>query len=211
MNELNVSTDWSDVLYPLCQKHNVINTNDASIFPPQEHIFRAFSFFNMNDLKVVIIGQDPYHTKTLADGLCFSVPNGSKMPPSLRNIFKELERSYNVKRTDTDLSDWAKQGVLLINTAFTVEENKPGSHAKHWKNFTRELLTHIGQNSEHVIYMLWGNHAQSYEDCINVSRNMILKHTHPSPLSRKPFVGNNHFVLCNEYLIHNSKECIKWI
>lgn len=221
MDAINILVDeWYHILHPLLQKYqkellfcfDMNNSNTTFVtFPPKEQIFRAFSFFKMSSLKVVIIGQDPYHTKSLADGLCFSVPNGNKIPPSLRNIFKELDRSYNIKRTSTDLSDWASQDVLLMNTAFTVEENKPGSHSKYWKSFTKDLLTYIGNNSEHVVYMLWGNHAQSYTECIDISKNLILKHTHPSPLSRKPFVGNNHFILCNEYLVENNKNPIKWV
>lgn len=181
------------------------------ILPPKEHVFAAFQSFDMKDLKVCILGQDPYINKGEAHGLAFSVPVGVKLPPSLRNVFKEMERSYGTWRTSSDLSDWSCQGVLLLNTALTVREGNSGSHAKIWKPFTEMLMRRIGSESQGVVFMLWGNHAQSYRDCIDESKNLVLTHTHPSPLSRRPFVGCEHFEKCNEYLSKQHKKTIQWV
>lgn len=184
------------------------------ILPPRRDIFKAFELFPLDELKVVIIGQDPYHRKGEAHGLCFSVPEGAKIPPSLRNVFKELAEAYGVVRKNPDLSDWARQGVLLLNTALTVREHSPGSHAGVWKDFTRAVVKAVGAGSGGgggVVFMLWGAHAQSFEDCIDSEKNLVLKHSHPSPLSRKPFVGCGHFVRCNEYLVGRGGVGIQWV
>lgn len=181
------------------------------VYPPREERFRAFEMSSVDDVKVCIIGQDPYHRKGEANGLCFSVSQGCKTPPSLRNIFKELERSYGVKRTITDLSDWGAQGVLLVNTALTVREGQPGSHAGLWKEFTKEAIKHLNQKRQGIVYMLWGAHAQSFKEFIDERNNLILTHSHPSPLSRKPFTGNQHFELCNAYLVERNMSPIKWL
>lgn len=192
------------------QKHEEVYVG-LEIFPPKQQVFSAFNHFNFSDLRVVIIGQDPYINKGEANGLCFSVTSGCKMPPSLRNVFKELERCYGILRKDTDLTDWARQGVLLLNTALTVREHKSASHAKLWRGFTTDLIKHIGQTSKDVVFMLWGLHAQSFSDLIDCERNLILKHSHPSPLARVPFTGNNHFELCNEYLDSKGFDKITWV
>jgi uracil-DNA glycosylase len=209
---------WKELLQDLWNKHgdNIQQKINNKIFcvevlPNKKDVFRAFNFFPMRNLRVVILGQDPYINKGEGNGLCFSVNNECKIPPSLKNIFKELHRCYRENRIETDLSDWANQGVLLLNTALTVLENTSGSHSKIWKSFTHDLLEHIGQYSENVVFILWGSHAQSYKNLINVDKNLILEHSHPSPLSRKSFVGNNHFILCNEYLKSNGYNEIKWI
>ncbi len=181
------------------------------VLPPPRQVFRAFEMFPLDELKVVIIGQDPYHRKGEANGMCFSVPEGKKIPPSLRNVFKELAwYGGGVVRTNPDLSDWARQGVLLLNTALTVREHSPGSHAGVWKDFTRAVVERVGSLGG-VVFMLWGAHAQSFEDCIDAERNLVLKHSHPSPLSRKPFVGCGHFERCNEYLLDKRGVCIRWV
>jgi uracil-DNA glycosylase len=219
----SITTDWKDILEYVFLKHSYIqqhlekfieaDIHAVNIFPSSKNIFSAFNYFNIKDTKVVIIGQDPYHGKGEADGLCFSVNVASgKMPPSLRNIFKELEAEYGVKRTRTDLSDWAAQGVLLINTAFTVIEDKPGSHTKLWKQFTTDLLHEISRHCTNIVVILWGAHAQSFECIFEKSVGVkILKHSHPSPLSRKPFLGNNHFRICNEYLESVKKVPVQWM
>lgn len=212
---------WKELVLPLWEKHRQtiepVLANEEEIFkdilevlPPKKDIFRAFSIFPLQDLKVCIIGQDPYHNRGEAHGLCFSVTQGCKMPPSLRNIFKELEDSYGTFRTNTDLSDWAKQGVLLLNTALTVRENGPASHAKLWKEFTRDVISYIGSHCKHVVYMLWGSHSQSFEELIDKKHNYVLRHSHPSPLARKPFVGCKHFLLCNAYLEKERGTKITW-
>lgn len=212
---------WKEILRELWKKYGKdIETEfenhkriyvGLEIFPRVEDIFRAFSFFPLSDLRVVIIGQDPYINSGEANGLCFSVNSGCKMPPSLRNVFKELDRCYGRLRKDTDLIDWARQGVLLLNTALTVREHKSASHSKMWRAFSNDLIEYIGRTCSGVVFMLWGLHAQSFSDKIDGSKNLILKHSHPSPLARVPFTGNNHFVLCNEYLSSKDYKVIKWV
>ena len=180
------------------------------VFPPENERFAAFTHFQRRDLRVVILGQDPYIHLGEAHGLAFSVPNGCKMPPSLRNIFKELERAYGVKRTATDLTDWARQGVLLLNTALTVREGCSGSHSKLWFPYMHHFMKRLGEESTGVVFMLWGNHAQSYRHLINEEANLVLTWTHPSPLSRKSFVGCDHFETANRYLQGRGKERITW-
>ncbi len=218
----DLTTDWKDILLKLVIPYEKIINESLNkeiedynemleILPPRERIFNAFNRFNMNDLKVVIIGQDVYPTKGDGMGLCFSVPRTNKCPPSLRNIFKELESEYSIKRTNFDLSDWADQGILMLNTALTVREGCAGSHIKIWKNFTRDIIEYISQNFDNIVYLLWGEHAISYSNLINDEKNCILTHSHPSPLARKPFVGCNHFKLCNIALQKFNKEEIQWV
>lgn len=220
--DVNIQTDWKEVIETCLQPYiqNILCvTKEVYVLPPRDNIFRAFSFFDIRDLKVVIIGQDPYHTvfmnEPLADGLCFSVnPQCKKVPPSLRTIFKELE--YETKmplRQNADLSDWAKQGVLLFNTALTVKTGKAGSHMKAWRPFTNDLIGYITQNTTNVVYILWGEHAKSFKGLINTNENLVLECRHPSGLaaSKGPFIGNNHFSLTNVYLRQCGKEEIKWL
>ena len=217
-----ISTGWKPILEDLVSKHPYISEylekeeefyRDAlEIFPPAPLVFDAFNHFDPQDTKVIIIGQDPYINKGEAHGLCFSVPQGCKVPPSLRNVFKELDAEYGVKRSSTDLSDWADQGVLLVNTAFTVLEGKSGSHAKLWKSFTTDLFTTIAKNVGDVVVIMWGAHAQSFEGVFaDTSKFLCLKHSHPSPLARKPFVGNGHFKACNEFLAGKGSLPIQWV
>lgn len=217
-----LSTNWKDVLRPIAHNHasridasiteDIERFSDTlSILPPKDLVLNAFNHFNVEDLKVVIIGQDVYPTEGDGMGLCFSAPEGTRCPPSLRNIFKELENEYGVRRHNTDLSDWAKQGVLMINTALTVRESCPGSHIKVWKDFTKDLISYIAKNRKHVVYLLWGEHAIGYSQYIDTEHNTILTHSHPSPLSRKPFTGCGHFRKCNEVLEHYGKASINWI
>ncbi len=219
-----LSTDWTQDkdLQDLIEKHqHDINTCLSTeietfkgilrIFPEPKHIFRCFDMFDKKELKVVIIGQDVYINEGEGMGLCFSVPSiHKKTPPSLRNIFKELEMEYNKKRVETDLTDWAKQGVLLLNRSLTVREGASMSHMKIWKDFTLDIIHYLNREFVNIVYILWGQPAQSLEPYIDSKQNLILKHSHPSPLSRKPFIGNNHFKLCNEYLENNSKQPIQW-
>lgn len=213
-----ITTDWKYLLTELAEKYgDIINTGltrdaDKCILPPCNLIFSAFDQFDTKDLKVVILSQDPYIHKREAMGLCFSVPpEMMKLPPSLRNIFKELEYEYGIRRTVGDLTDWAKQGVLLLNTALTTVEGCSGHHMHIWKTFTHDVLEHICNNCRGVVFMLWGAHAQSFEHMIDIEKNMVLKHSHPSPLSRRSFVGNGHFKLCNSYLERTAREPIKWV
>jgi uracil-DNA glycosylase len=188
-----------------------LNQKTGVVYPPKNKMWRAFEHTSPSSIKVVILGQDPYHNPGEANGMCFSVPSNFKVPPSLKNVFKELERVYSVQRTDPNLIDWAQQGVLMINAALTVEKNSPASHSKLWEQFTLKLIQHLNINTSGVVYMLWGNFARSYAQYINQEQNLVLQHTHPSPLSRAPFTGCNHFVLANEYLVKNAKSEIKWV
>lgn len=212
---------WSTILDPVWSKHSIQVQNALleekqefgdilSILPDEKDIFNAFTLCPYEKLNVIILGMDPYIHKNEAHGLAFSVEKG-KMPPSLRNIFKEIHRSFGVMRTNTNLTDWAQQGVLLLNTALTVREGCSGSHAKIWKSFTYDILKTLGTSCSHCVFMLWGKHAQEFEHLINTEKNLVLKHSHPSPLSRRTFVGNNHFVLCNEYLKSFGKNEINWL
>lgn len=216
-----VSTDWQSCLTLVAEKHQqqlkhietLYENGELSILPPRELIFNAFNQFNQNELKVVILGQDCYPTKGDAMGLAFSVPSNRKCAASLRNIFKELEHEYNIPRKDTDLSDWAQQGVLLLNTALTVQEGTAGSHLKLWKPYTWDIIKHIGSQHSNIVYILWGRHAHQYEELIDTSNNLILKGIHPSPLAARSgsFVGNNHFKLANDYLSQHDKTPITWV
>jgi uracil-DNA glycosylase len=217
-----VKTDWKDILLNIGKKYretiNMQFTKDNAVFqgellivPPQHLIFNAFDQFNIDQLKVCIIGMDPYIKRGEAMGLSFSVPEGIKCPPSLRNIFKELHAEFGIYRENTNLTDWAQQGILLLNTALTTIEGKTGHHIKIWKDFIQDVLVYITKNCGNIVYILWGNHAQQFEDLIDTTSNLVLKHSHPSPLSRKPFVGNNHFKMCNEYLKLCRKKEITWV
>lgn len=211
--------DWKSFLKS--QDLDTINNNIYSdlsnkpIYPPTDLIFNAFKLCTFNNTKVVILGQDPYHKKGQAMGLSFSVPKGITIPPSLKNIYKELKNEYNDKfdiPNHGDLTSWAEQGVLLLNTALTVIEGKPNSHSEYWKELTDNIIKHISDNKEHVVFILWGNNAKQKSSLIDKEKHLVLEHTHPSPLATRtyPFIGNNHFKLCNEYLKkHNLRE-IEW-
>jgi len=213
---------WKKILLELWKKYGTRIeteiTHDEEIYqehlitlPPRQYIFAAFQFFDIHQLRVVILGQDPYIKRGEAHGLAFSVTKGTKIPPSLKNIFKELKRSYNTERTSTDLSDWAEQGVLLLNTALTTREGQSNAHAKIWKEFTKELIQQINNSTHNIIFMLWGNHAQSYEEYIDTSKHYVLKHSHPSPLARVPFEGCGHFEKANEILKNINSNPIQWV
>ena len=184
------------------------------VYPPKRDILRALKLTDYNDVKVVILGQDPYHGPGQAQGYSFSVPSNFPLPPSLQNMYKELENEYQtpVHRTG-DLTDWAKQGVLLMNTILTVEEHKPLSHQdKGWQNFTNEALRWINEKDGPVVFLLWGSKAIQAKKLLTNPKHLILTSPHPSPLSAyRGFFGNNHFKLANEYLIKNNETPIQWI
>ena len=192
----------------------VDNAYDTTqVFPPKELIFNAFNLVNPEDVKVVIIGQDPYHGEGEANGLSFSVNNGVKMPPSLRNIFKEVAADTDLMLyPDTDLRRWAKQGVFLLNSTLTVEANKAGSHQGHgWEQFTDAVINRISCDTNHVVFLLWGKFAWQKEQLIDDSRHKVLKAVHPSPLSAyRGFFGCHHFTLVNTYLKKHGKAPIDW-
>jgi len=216
-------TNWRDLLLEENDELTNISVNhdkqketyepDLAILPPDESIFHAFDFFNVEQTKVLILGQDPYIHRGEAQGLCFSVPNGiKKIPPSLINIFKELETEFSKKRKDTDLSDWASQGVLLLNSALTVLEGKSNFNASIWEKFTDHIIQEVSKRTKNVVFILWGNFAIQKERLIDSKKHLILKSPHPSPLSAsRGFFGNNHFNLTNDYLKKNGKEEIHWM
>ena len=183
------------------------------IFPPREKIFEAFKLTPFEQTKVVIIGQDPYHGEGEAHGLAFSVNNGIKIPPSLKNIYKEINAEYGYEIPNTGyLIKWAKQGVLMLNTVLTVEKDKPASHkAKGWEVFTDRVIEELNNSEQPLVFMLWGNYAKSKAQLINNPKHLILESAHPSPFSaRNGFFGNNHFKLVNDFLEKNGIEQIDW-
>ena len=182
------------------------------VFPPYENIFDALRFTDYDEVKVVILGQDPYHGLGEAHGLSFSVHQDVAMPPSLQNIFKELESDLGIKRTNSDLTDWAKQGVLLLNSIMTVLKDKPLSHQnKGWEIFTDNIIKYLNDREEPVIFLLWGSFARSKKNLIKNKRNYIIESVHPSPLSAyRGFFGSKPFSKINDILEKNNKEIINW-
>lgn len=182
------------------------------IFPPRNMVFNCLNICKLDEIKVVILGQDPYHQKGQAMGLSFSVPENIKLPPSLKNIYKELENDCNIIHNNGDLTEWAKQGVLLLNTALTVRESCPNSHQKYWKPFTDNLITYISENREGVIFLLWGGNAKDKRKLIDINKHYVLEANHPSPLSanRGGWFGCKHFSKTNEILKKNNKKEIRW-
>lgn len=182
-----------------------------TIFPPYNNIFDALRFTDYDDVLVVILGQDPYHGLGEAHGLSFSVHNNVKMPPSLLNIFKELYSDIGVKRTNTDLTDWAKQGVLLLNSIMTVEQDKPLSHKdKGWEIFTDTIIKKLNDREEPIVFVLWGSFARSKKEFITNKNHYIIESAHPSPLSAsRGFLGSKPFSKINNFLSKRGKK-IDW-
>lgn len=182
------------------------------IFPEYKNIFNALRYTDYDQVKVVILGQDPYHGYNEAHGLSFSVREGVKMPPSLRNIFKELKDDLNINRTKSDLTDWAKEGVLLLNSIMTVEKDKPLSHKdKGWEIFTDYIIKELGKREDPIVFILWGSYARSKKELIENKKHLILESVHPSPLSaNRGFFGSRPFSKTNNFLKNNGKEIIKW-
>jgi uracil-DNA glycosylase len=183
------------------------------IYPAGSLIFNALNSTPLAQTKVVVIGQDPYHGPGQAHGLCFSVQPGVKTPPSLVNIYKELKRDLNIDIPGHgNLQHWAEQGVLLLNTSLTVEHGIAGSHAKiGWQAFTDKVIEVASQQQERLVFLLWGAHAQSKEKLIDVSKHLVLKSVHPSPLSaHRGFIGNGHFSRCNKFLQQHGLSPIDW-
>ncbi len=183
------------------------------IFPPASLIFNAFDQCPFDQVKVVIIGQDPYHGVGQAHGLCFSVNNGIEFPPSLINIFKEIERDLGIPIPKSgNLTRWAQQGVLLLNATLTVQAHIAGSHQNHgWESFTDTVIHTLASKKEHLVFMLWGSYAQRKGEFVDPKRHLVLKSAHPSPLSAyRGFIGNNHFSTANKYLLENKLSGIDW-
>lgn len=183
------------------------------IFPPGSLIFNAFNHTPFDQVRVVIIGQDPYHGPNQAHGLSFSVPDGVKPPPSLMNIFKEIESDLGIKMTGCgDLSSWAAQGVLLLNATLTVEQANAGSHQKRgWETFTDAAIASLNQHREGLVFVLWGSYAQQKGAAIDATKHLVLKSVHPSPLSaHRGFFGQHQFSKINQYLQQQGQAPINW-
>lgn len=183
------------------------------IYPPGPKIFRAFDLTPFEQVRVVILGQDPYHGPGQAEGLSFSVPHGIKLPPSLQNIYKEIESDTGISTAGRDgsLIHWAEQGVFLLNAVLTVRASEPTSHSKiGWTNFTDAVIKALSDHKEGVIFLLWGNYARSKRDLIDHSRHHVLEAAHPSPLARGAFFGCRHFSQTNNILMKQGKNPIKW-
>lgn len=215
-----VNNNWDIILKDEYEKEyfknllNYINEeyNNKTVYPLKENIFKALEYTDYNDIKVVILGQDPYHGEGEAQGLSFSIPNDIKITPSLRNIFKELKNDLNIERTNTDLTDWAKQGILLLNAILTVCKDTPLSHKdKGWEIFTDEIIKKINEREEPVVFILWGNYARSKKKLITNKNHYIIESAHPSPLSAsRGFFDSKPFSKTNNILISINKESIRW-
>lgn len=211
---------WDLVLYDEMQKSYFKYIRDyikeerlsKTIYPPAQDLFNAFKLTDFKDIKVVILGQDPYHGEKEAMGLSFSVRRGVRTPPSLRNIFKELNDDMGVQRENTDLSDWARQGVFLLNTVLTVEKDKANSHKDiGWEIFTDYVIKQINDKLNNVVFILWGRQARDKKRIITNPNNYIIESAHPSPLSAyNGFFGSKPFSKTNNYLKSKNKEEIKW-
>lgn len=219
--QLNISDSWKNILQTEFDKPYFKNLTDFidsqyknhTCFPNKEEIFAAFNYCSFNDLKVVIIGQDPYHGKKQANGLCFSVHEDVTHPPSLKNIFKEIETDLETTYpVSGDLSRWATQGVLLLNATLTVREREAGSHQqKGWETFTDTVIKKISEKKEDVVFLLWGKFAEKKGSIIDVKKHTIFKAPHPSPLGAwRGWFGSKHFSKTNTFLKDKGKEIIQW-
>lgn len=221
MKRSAIPSDWSDVLpdelQPTLKSLEMFLRQESaagkSIFPEAKNIFRALTETPLKHVKAVILGQDPYHGEHQAHGLSFSVPAGLKIPPSLRNIYKELKADLGTAlRTDGDLTGWAEQGVLLLNAVLTVESGAAGSHAgKGWEPFTDALIKAVSDKKSGVVFILWGNYALKKRSLIDESKHYVLSSVHPSPLSAsRGFFGSRPFSAANTYLKNTGQKAIQW-
>lgn len=219
--DVKIEPSWKAVLAEEFEKDYFSNLTKfvheeyrtAQIFPPGRQIFAAFDATPFNDVKVVILGQDPYHDVYQANGLCFSVNNGVAFPPSLLNIFKEIKSDIGTEIPQSgDLSRWAHQGVLLLNATLTVRAHMAGSHqGRGWETFTDAVIAHLAREREHLVFLLWGAYAIKKGAFIDRTRHLVLTSPHPSPLSaHRGFFGNHHFSRANEYLTAHGKTPIVW-
>lgn len=218
--DVKMNESWKEQLIEEFNKEYFIKLTDfvrneyksKAVFPPAKLIFNAFDHTPFDKVKVVILGQDPYHNVGQAHGLSFSVNDGVRTPPSLVNIFKEINDDLGVPVPNSgNLTRWANQGVFLLNATLTVEAHKAGSHQnKGWETFTDAAIHKLSQNRENIVFLLWGSYAQKKEILIDSSKHLILKAPHPSPLARGGFFGNKHFSQANNYLISKGIEPINW-
>lgn len=185
----------------------------GKVYPPGKQIFRAFDYCPFEDVKVVILGQDPYHGAGQANGLCFAVNEGVRLPPSLKNIYKEIEDDLGVQMpVSGSLENWAKQGVLLLNATLTVRASQAGSHQKKgWEEFTSAAIKALSEEREGIVFMLWGRYARDKGAIVDRSKHLVLESPHPSPFSaHSGFLGNKHFSKANEYLVARGFNPISW-
>lgn len=218
---MKINQEWSSFLAQELQKEYIKNLEQfiqeeyksKTVFPRYENIFRAFDLVSPKDVRVVIIGQDPYHGLNQANGLAFSVGSRSKIPPSLRNIYKELVDDLGCGiPANGDLTSWAKQGVLLFNTVFTVLEAQANSHKeKGWENLSDSIIKQLSEQQEHIVFILWGSASQKKATLIDESKHFIISSVHPSPLSAyRGFFGSKPFSRANEYLLKHKLQAIEW-
>lgn len=218
---VNIEESWREQLKEEFEKSYFLRLADfvrqeyrsRPVYPPAKLIFNAFDLCPFNEVKVVIVGQDPYHEPGQAHGLCFSVNDGIKIPPSLINIYKEIRDDLGKEIPFSgNLERWSQQGVLLLNATLTVRAHLAGSHQnKGWEDFTDAVISRLSDKRDHLVFILWGAYAQRKGASINTSRHLVLKSPHPSPLSaHRGFFGNKHFSTTNKYLISNGKNPIDW-
>lgn len=217
---LVLESSWNEILLNEFQKPYFIELvkyinieySKFKCFPPENQIFEAFNKTKLKDVKVVILGQDPYHGLNQAHGLCFSVPDGISLPPSLKNIFKELESDVKCVKNSGNLTSWTSQGVFLLNSTLTVREAQAGSHQNQgWERFTDEIIKLISTKKENVVFILWGSYAHKKSKLIDQEKHLVIKGVHPSPLSSyRGFFGSKPFSKTNEYLIKHQLEPIIW-
>jgi uracil-DNA glycosylase len=215
-----IGNNWDNILKEEYKKEYFINlikflneeNKTKTIFPHKTNLFRALKLTDYNDVNVVILGQDPYHGEKEANGLCFSVNEQIKSPPSLQNIFKELKDDLNIERTNSDLTDWSKQGILLLNTVLTVEKDKPFSHRnKGWETFTDKIIEKLNEKEDPIVFILWGSAARAKKELITNKKHMIVESAHPSPFSYfKGFQGSKPFSKTNNLLKSVNKREIAW-
>lgn len=221
MSIKSLSPEWNELLKEEFSKPYFNKLTDLvnqaykskTVYPPAKLVFNAFNLCPFENIKVVLIGQDPYHGPGQAHGLSFSVTDGVRQPPSLQNIFKELTSDipgFHAPNSG-NLEAWAKQGVLLLNAVLTVEAGQPGSHKSFgWEHFTDAVIQLISDKKQHVVFLLWGNYAFGKEPLIDAAKHLILKAAHPSPLARGAFFGSKHFSLTNKYLENNNLKPVNW-
>ena len=220
MSDVKIHPSWKKVLNSEFEKPYWKTLTDTVkkqytstiVYPAAKNIFRAFDLCPLDQVKVVILGQDPYHGEKQANGLSFSVNDGMQLPPSLQNIYKEIKNDLGITPlAPGDLTRWASQGVLMLNSVLTVLANSPASHAGlGWEEFTSSAISALNSNREHIVYMLWGRYAQNKGVIINREKNLVLESAHPSPFSVTKFYGNHHFSRCNAYLEKNGMTPIDW-
>ena len=220
MKDVKIDETWKTVLMTEFQKPYWEELTEfirqqylsGKVYPPAKNIFRAFDLCPINKVKVVIVGQDPYHGEKQANGLSFAVNDGITLPPSLKNIYKEIQNDLRITPLSSgDLTRWATQGILMLNSVLSVSANSPASHAgKGWERFTDAVIKILKEKRKNIVYLLWGKYAQVKGEVIDRQNNLVLTSGHPSPYSAHLFFGNHHFSKCNKYFKKNGIKEIDW-